>query len=96
MNFFQPTAKLMHKERHEAKVKKSYDAPKTPFKRLLESPDIDDDVKVQLQNYFDELNPAALKREIDQLLRKLAKAYLKKKANLEQQLEQQDKELVFT
>ena len=79
VNFFQPTAKLMHNERHGAKVKKSYDAPKTPFMRLLESPDIDDDVKVQLQNYFDEFNSAALKQEIDQLLRKLTKAYLKKK-----------------
>lgn len=75
-----------------AKVKKSYNAPKTPFKRLLESPDIDGNVKVQLQKTFDELNPAALKREIDQLLRKLTKAYLKKKTDHKQQ----DKELVFT
>lgn len=79
VNFFQPTAKLVHKERHEAKVKKSYDTPKTPYQRLLSSPDVSEDVKIQLQNYFDELNPAALKQEIDQLLRKLTKAYLKKK-----------------
>jgi len=51
-----------------------------------------EDVKVQLQNYFDELNPAALKREIDRLLGKLDRAYLKKKTDLGQQ----DKELVFT
>ena len=46
VNFFQPKAKLMHKERHGAKVKKLYDTHKTPYMRLLESPDIDEDVKV--------------------------------------------------
>ena len=91
VNFFQPTAKLACKERYGARVKKSYDTPKTPCMRLLESPDIDDDVKVQLQNCFDELNPAALKRGINRLLGKLERAYLKKKTNLGQQ----DKELVF-
>jgi len=84
INLFQPTAKLMRKERHGAKVKKTYDAPKTPCQRLLSSPDVSEDVKVQLQQSFDELNPAALKREINRLLRKLERAYLKKKAGVEQ------------
>ena len=84
VNLFQPTAKLMRKERHGAKVKKTYDAPKTPCQRLLSSPDVSEDVKVQLQQSFDELNPAALKREINRLLRKLERAYLKKKADIEQ------------
>lgn len=84
VNLFQPTAKLMRKERHGAKVKKTYDTPKTPCQRLLSSPDVSEDVKVQLQQSFDELNPAALKREINRLLRKLERAYLKKKADIEQ------------
>jgi len=45
---------------------------------------VSEDVKVQLQQSFDELNPAALKREINRLLRKLERAYLKKKAGVEQ------------
>lgn len=92
INLFQPTAKLMRKERHGAKVKKTYDAPKTPCQRLLASPELSEDVKVQLQQSFDELNPAALKREINRLLRKLERAYLKKKAGVEQC----EKELVLT
>ncbi len=92
VNLFQPMAKLMRKERHGAKVKKTYDTPKTPFMRLLASPEVSEDVKVQLQQSFDELNPAALKREINRLLRKLERAYLKKKAGVEQC----EKELVLT
>jgi hypothetical protein len=60
--------------------------------RLLESPDVSEDVKVQLQQSFDEFNPAALKREINRLLRKLERAYFKKKADVEQR----EKELVLT
>jgi len=92
VNMFQPVAKLISKERQGAKVKKIYDTPKTPCQRLLESPDIPEEVKAQLQKTFDELNPAALKREIDRLLRKLSKAYLKKK----EKVEQIDRELIFT
>ncbi|MDI3542541.1 MAG: hypothetical protein PWP57_144 [Candidatus Atribacteria bacterium] len=92
VNMFQPVAKLISKERQGAKVKKIYDTPKTPCQRLLESPDIPEEVKAQLQKTFDELNPAALKREIDRLLRKLTKAYFQKKESLEQI----DRELIFT
>ena len=92
VNMFQPVAKLISKERQGAKVKKIYDTPRTPCQRLLESPDIPEEVKVQLQKTFDELNPAALKREIDRLLRKLTKAYLQKK----EEENQIDRELIFT
>ena len=92
VNMFQPVAKLISKERQGAKVKKIYDTPKTPCQRLLESPDIPEEVKAQLQKTFDELNPAALKREIDRLLRKLTKAYLQKK----EEENQIDRELIFT
>ncbi len=92
VNMFQPVAKLISKERQGAKVKKIYDTPKTPCHRLLESPDVPEEVKAQLQKTFDELNPAALKREIDRLLKELTKAYLKKKT----EVEQIDRELIFT
>jgi len=92
VNFFQPTIKLMHKERHVTKVKKLYNVTETSYMRLLESLDVHEYVKMQLQKTFDELNPAALKREIDRLLMRLTKAYLKKKPNFEQQ----DKEPIHT
>lgn len=92
VNMFQPVAKLISKERQGAKVKKIYDTPQTPCQRLLESPDVPEEVKAQLQKTFDELNPAALKREIDRLLRKLTKAYLQKK----EEENQIDRELIFT
>ncbi len=79
-------------KRPGAKVKKIYDTPKTPCQRLLESPDIPEEVKAQLQKAFNKLNPAALKREIDRLLKELTKAYLKKKT----EVEQIDRELIFT
>lgn len=91
VNYFKPAAKLMHMERHGAKVKKSYDTPKTPFMILLASPDVSEDAKVQPQISFEGLNPAELKREINRRLRKLEGAYLKKKAILERQ----DKEPIF-
>src|SRR6202790_740339 len=36
-NFFQPVMKLIRKERTGAKVKKTYDRPRTPYQRLLDS-----------------------------------------------------------
>ena len=35
MNFFRPVRKLVSKERQGARVTKRYDAPMTPFQRLL-------------------------------------------------------------
>ena len=79
VNMFQPVAKLISKERQGAKVKKIHDTSKILCQRLLESLDIPEEVKAQLQKAFNEINPAALKREIDRLLKELTKAYLKKR-----------------
>jgi len=42
VNFFQPSAKLVSKERIGPKIIKHYDKPKTPYKRLLESSCVDE------------------------------------------------------
>lgn len=39
-NFFQPVIKLVLKERFAGKIHRKYDKPRTPFQRLLESPEI--------------------------------------------------------
>ena len=35
MNYFQPSVKLVRKERRGSRVRKYYDAPQTPFERLV-------------------------------------------------------------
>lgn len=62
INFFYPSTKLVAKERHGARVQKTYDLPKTPFQRLLDSPDLPDTVKDTLRRRAATLHPVKLKR----------------------------------
>ncbi len=73
VNFFQPVRKLIKKERIGSKVIKRYDEAKTPYRRVLASPDIEDEIKVKLKNQYAMLNPAELKRKITKLQNKLLK-----------------------
>ena len=41
VNSFLPVTKLVSKQRCGRKVKKVYDDPKTPYQRVLDSPDVD-------------------------------------------------------
>jgi len=72
-NFFQPVMKLLTKERIGAKVRKTYDAPRTPYQRLLESPNLDRRAKQALRGQYQHLNPAELKRNIARLQARLLK-----------------------
>lgn len=74
-NFFQPVMKLASKERIGGKVKRKYELSKTPYQRLLESGQIQDEVKDKLNAIYLGLNPAQLKRNIDAKLDKLYEAY---------------------
>lgn len=67
-NFFQPVQKLVAKEREGAKVHKRYDAPRTPYQRLLASGVLSPDQQASLTAQYEALNPAALRREIDACL----------------------------
>jgi len=73
LNFFQPQARLIEKVREGSKVKKRYDKPKTPYRRLLESPEVDELTKRKLRRQYAKLNPAQLMREINSIQRKLFK-----------------------
>ena len=78
-NFFQPTMKLIEKTRIGSKVKKRYDTPTTPYRRVLASPDVSRKNKNRLKYQYAKLNPAALKRKITRLQQKLIRlASLKK------------------
>jgi hypothetical protein len=66
INFFQPSLKLIAKERIGNKTIKRYDPAKTPYQRVLERQDISLPAKAQLMNLYVQLNPAELRRRIDQ------------------------------
>lgn len=73
-NFFQPSAKLLSKERTGAKVTKRYDEAKTPYQRVLATDQVDQSVKDRLRETFNQLNPADLKRKILGLQKALSEA----------------------
>ena len=63
-NYFQPNLKLIHKERHGAKVKRTYDEARTPYQRILLCPHVTEEIKAALAEQYAGLNPAELKRQI--------------------------------
>jgi hypothetical protein len=65
LNFLRPVRKLVGKERHGARLRKVYDAPRTPYRRLLESGVLDDSVAKRLEEQFLDINPAGLQRRIE-------------------------------
>jgi hypothetical protein len=66
INFFQPSFKLIAKERVGNQTLKRYDTAKTPYQRVLERQDISFEAKARLMNMYLQLNPAELRRRIDQ------------------------------
>ena len=73
INFFQPSFKLIAKERIGNQTLKRYDPAKTPYQRVLERNDISFQTKARLVNLYVQLNPAELRRQIDQNTAKLWK-----------------------
>ena len=63
-NYFQPSMKLIEKTRIGSKVKKKYDAAKTPYHRVMTSPWISKQTKRKLRGIYATLDPAALSRDI--------------------------------
>ena len=78
-NYFQPVMKLHSKERIGGKVKRRYEAAKSPYQRLIESNQLPEGVSEQLKGTYLNLNPAQLKRSIDRKLVELCRAYEEKK-----------------
>ena len=71
MNFFRPLRKLTEKTRQGARQHKRYDEPRTPYQRLLVSGALSHQAQARIERQLERLNPAALQRQIDQLLRRL-------------------------
>jgi hypothetical protein len=73
INFFQPSLKLIAKERIGNQTHKRYDPAKTPYQRVLDRNDISLPAKARLINLYVQLNPAELRRQIDQKIAQLWK-----------------------
>jgi hypothetical protein len=65
LNFLRPVRKLIGKERHGSRVSKVYDAPRTPYQRMLESGALDKAAAERLAEQFLAINPAELQRRIE-------------------------------
>lgn len=74
-NFFQPVIKLISKERIGGRIHRRYDQPRTPYQRVIESKETPERTKAELRAVYESLNPAQLKRTIDDKLDMLYRAY---------------------
>jgi len=72
-NFFQPTSKLVSKERVGAKVYKKYDIAQTPYQRLLKAQVLDPAHSHVVAALYRSLNPVDLRRQIYDTLEALWK-----------------------
>ena len=72
LNHFQTVRRTVEKNRVGAKYIRKYEkVAKTPYQRMLEHPEVAEEVKQQLRTKHDQLNPLLLKQEIDTLLTKI-------------------------
>lgn len=82
-NFFLPSQKLLTKVRVGARYVKRYDAPRTPYQRLLESADLSTEAKSALTLRFESLNPFELRLRLEMELKDFF--YLLREQNLRDQ-----------
>ena len=71
VNYFLPSVKLLAKERQGAKVRKRYDVPATPYRRLLELGALDEQTAASMKEHYLGLNPAELRRRLTDNERRL-------------------------
>jgi hypothetical protein len=70
-NLFLPSVKLLRKERVGARLRRRYDAPRTPLDRVLACPELRPVVAAELQRLRARLDPFALARIIEQQLERI-------------------------
>jgi len=68
-NYFIPQVKLIEKIRVGSKYKRKHDKPLTPYQRLMQCPQIPEQVKKDLTQKYDSLNPFELKAGIERKLK---------------------------
>ncbi|MCL2149750.1 MAG: transposase, partial [Dehalococcoidia bacterium] len=63
--------------RDGSRMRKRYDTPQTPYRRVLQAETIPNEVKDNLKAQYATLNPAQLKRDMIKLSEKLSKLSIK-------------------
>lgn len=91
-NFFQPVMKLVKKTRIGGKVKRVYDVPRTPYQRLMDSNQVSKTARRKLKALYLDLNPAQLKREIEDRINKLYQVYEQKQKKKTQVIKPEKKQ----
>jgi len=71
VNFFQPVQKLVRKTRDGARTRRYYDTAQTPFQRLCATGVLSLAARSALDTTYAALNPAQLRRDLDQALERL-------------------------
>ncbi len=84
-NHFCPSMKLFKKQRINSKYYKKYDAPQTPYHRVLASDQVDSEIKDHLKTVHQSLNPFILKKIIEKKLRVIFK-HVKVTSNVRQRI----------
>jgi hypothetical protein len=77
-NYFLPVMQLKEKLRIGAKVMKHWDQPRTPYQRVMESPQIPAESKQLCQALYETLDPFTLHQEVQRLKNKLKELRRKK------------------
>ncbi|MDR7521175.1 MAG: hypothetical protein QN168_01805 [Armatimonadota bacterium] len=71
INFFQPSMRLIARQRVGTKVHKRYDQARTPYQRVLDSPTVLAADKQALRDLYLTLNPISIRDELDHRLQRL-------------------------
>jgi hypothetical protein len=72
LNHFVTSRRCLESIRVGSKYKKKFEKiAKTPYQRVMEHPEISDDIKEKLKTEHEKLNPAVLKKEIEMLKSKM-------------------------
>jgi hypothetical protein len=70
-NLFCPSQKLVKKVKIGSRYRKQYDDPRTPYQRLMSSPDVAEAAKTHITELFCNHDPFRLRRLIDQMQAKI-------------------------
>ena len=71
LNFFMPTRRLKSKTRIGSKEIKVYDEPRSPFRRLIESSELHQDIKNSLHAQIALYNPVLLQHNVNKAILRL-------------------------
>ncbi|MDR0760925.1 MAG: hypothetical protein LBF74_12610 [Treponema sp.] len=74
LNFFMPTMKLVSKVKVGSQESKKYDAPRSPYQRLMESEALPSEVKTELTRLCGLYNPVRLQYNVNKAVLALREA----------------------